>query len=648
MVFDERSGILSASKAYTVYAESTPIWHSTARWNLTAPVVIGFVGPQDVNIKGLIPYGRLAVNWMDGDSARVRVNVGLPPILGASLVGVTADVTFTVDFVSGFHLNSLHLACRHAAVGMLELDGLSLDYEELESTWKGQATAILPFEGDPELTVAVEIQNGDLKSLGVEVGNLNKPIGAVWFLQKLGFEMARDPVTLTGTAGVTALPQVSFAGQDYSVASIDGHITIPLDRRAAFSLSGELHVVDEPLADGSLTYTLSKSVLAGHIDFQDAGFGAEGDLNGWVEPDAASLEGQADVTLEGHAISEGRAVISTVGIAACGSMFGGLLEGGWGLTWDQILPRPFSGCDLSAYAPIGSTHRVPVAAPASQQVTLPGGLTAAAIEISGDLGTPYVTVNGPNGETLVTPTDPGNEGYVGNQFFVVTNPYRDSTDIMIKQPAAGIWTIESQPSSVPIVGISVSKSLPSPVVAAGVSGVGQHRTLHWTLTPHPGQVVQFMEQGSDVDRVIATTSLASGSADFKPAAGLPGVRDIRALVSQDGLPRTTIPLGTYQAPKATSSLSLQAHRTSRSVIASGELKPEHLGSPVTITLRRKFQGQVTLLAKRKVLLGPGTKPGHSVYAATFRRPQGGTCLITTRYGGDAVYAAVSKTLRIAC
>jgi hypothetical protein len=81
---------------------------------------------------------------------------------------------------------------------------------------------------------------------------------------------------------------------------------------------------------------------------------------------------------------------------------------------------------------------VPVAAPVSQQVTLPGGLTAAAIEISGDLGTPYVTVNGPNGETLVTPTDPGNEGYVGNQFFVVTNPYRDSTDIMIKQPAAGI------------------------------------------------------------------------------------------------------------------------------------------------------------------------------------------------------------------
>ena len=48
--------------------------------------------------------------------------------------------------------------------------------------------------------------------------------------------------------------------------------------------------------------------------------------------------------------------------------------------------------------------------------------------------------------------------------------------------------------------------------------------------------------------VIATTSAATGQANFRPAEGHAGKRKIVALVEQNGSPRTSLPAGSYRAP----------------------------------------------------------------------------------------------------
>ena len=83
--------------------------------------------------------------------------------------------------------------------------------------------------------------------------------------------------------------------------------------------------------------------------------------------------------------------------------------------------------------------------------------------------------------------------------------------------------------------------LPDPRVVASVRRAGRSARLSWTLRAIPGQSVQFVEEASNVRRVITTTNRARGSKRFRPA---PGVRrrQIVAYVEQDGVARKRIPL----------------------------------------------------------------------------------------------------------
>src|SRR5262249_20889845 len=130
---------------------------------------------------------------------------------------------------------------------------------------------------------------------------------------------------------------------------------------------------------------------------------------------------------------------------------------------------------------------------------------------------------------------------------ITLDPTTKETVVLVDQPSAGIWTATLQDDSAPLDSATEASGLPAPDVTASVTGSGAARTLSWSMTPRSGQEVRFVEHGTDSSQVITTTSAASGSVPFTPAAGAGGTRTIVAEVSQDGLPRTNVDVTTYQA-----------------------------------------------------------------------------------------------------
>src|SRR6185436_16880041 len=97
-----------------------------------------------------------------------------------------------------------------------------------------------------------------------------------------------------------------------------------------------------------------------------------------------------------------------------------------------------------------------------------------------------------------------------------------------------------------ITRVERATGLPEPVVHGTVTGTGATRRLSYDVVPLPGQRVVFYESGADAARVIATTTRAHGTVTFTPAPGDAGLRHLQATVEQDGLPRKTLDLGTFE------------------------------------------------------------------------------------------------------
>ena len=156
-----------------------------------------------------------------------------------------------------------------------------------------------------------------------------------------------------------------------------------------------------------------------------------------------------------------------------------------------------------------------------------------------------VTVIDPSGKRLSMPAD---DGVTPEGNLVVTNPADNTTYIAVVRPAPGRWQIEVDPHSSPVTSVRQSDGLPKPVVEAEVTAPAKPTgdwSLSWDVKPLPGQTVTFAEVSGDSARVIGTADADSGTIAFSPGPDTGGKRMMTAIVTQDGLPRASIPLGTY-------------------------------------------------------------------------------------------------------
>lgn len=250
------------------------------------------------------------------------------------------------------------------------------------------------------------------------------------------------------------------------------------------------------------------------------------------------------------------ALVSSKGVAGCASI------AGFEYNWDDGSAELFGGCDLSETsvyissklplplvamsraqgsgpAPLGATRRA--------RVRVPKGRRAISFEVDGAGGAPLITVTDPRGRKYVDNGRP----VQGDRRSSVLHVERARQSILTVRgkPPAGVWTIETQPDSAAIAGLSTRRDLPPTRVRARVRGRGAARRLVYRVARVPGQRVIFLEQGRTVGRRIGVATQARGSLRFPKGYGTAGKRRVLAIVEQDGMPRRRIPLTTYVAPK---------------------------------------------------------------------------------------------------
>jgi hypothetical protein len=173
-------------------------------------------------------------------------------------------------------------------------------------------------------------------------------------------------------------------------------------------------------------------------------------------------------------------------------------------------------------------------------VKLPAGLPQAMIAVTGEGAAPMVRVTSPDGQSVDVAVS-GDDVVTTSTMLAFRRDDDAATYVFLGRPRAGRWTIQVLPGSAPITGVQSAHGLPDPRVVASVGRAGRSMRLAWTLRAIPGQSVQFVEEASNVRRVITTTNRARGVKRFRP---VPGARRrvVVAYVEQDGIPRKRIPL----------------------------------------------------------------------------------------------------------
>ena len=443
--------------------------------------------------------------------------------------GVTADAGFYVKDGDGLILDSLNIEAKRLQVKrILTIKDFKLSYKRSGDEWSGALKVEMPSPAAPKVAGSARFVSGRFRSLTVDVSGINRPLAAGIFLQSVGFGVDLSPFTLDGRMALSAGPKV--AGK--TAVGVSGQMRY---RSGMYRLTGDVTLVKAKLSSAYLEYrTPSRIALGGRLDWTIRGYGFTARTAGWVDGRRAfNLEGSGRISAPGPDVS-GEGLISHKGLAACGRGFAGI-KVGFRYGWGDRLPRP--GCDLG---PMRATGSARVSQAGGRSVTLPAGLPQALIAVKGEGAAPVIRVTGPDGKSVDVAVS-GDDAVTTSNMLAFRRDDDATTYVFLGHPRAGRWTIEALPGSARITGVQSAHGLPDPRVAARVTRSGRSARLAWTLRTIPGQSVQFVEEASNVRRVITTTNAARGAKRFRPA---PGVRRrmIVAYVEQDGVPRQRIPL----------------------------------------------------------------------------------------------------------
>jgi hypothetical protein len=553
---------------------------------------------------------RITVSLTRAGNAEVRpaLKLGFWPFTYFGTTTVTTGFTTNNDSGSNFDALAIKLA-KVTALG-IELKDVSLAYGP-NNTWGGGATVVLKFSKPYEISAAFGLREGAFDYLRGSVTGLNVAVGPGVFLQRLGFGVTRDPLKLEGSARFSAGPQLLGV----QLVSVDGVFTAVLDDPWVVDLTGVAKLVNRfTLANAFIRYSSTGLFeLGGDLDWDVEVASLNGHVFGFVDGlDAASLEGSVrgciSIPWAPDPCAGGKVIASSIGVAACIEVL--YAEAGIGYFWGGDFDLFWGSCDLGRWRPAqtAAAHSA-----GTRSYRLKRGLRSAAFAVEGDGGAPGVTLTGPKGEEIsVSSNTPTAEK--GRLFAIQAG--NDTTYIVVKKPSAGLWKLTDD-EAVPITRIRQAFGLPQPSVHADVTGRGYRRTLTWRLRRIDGQRVRFVEVGRGVHSVITSTRARRGHVRFRPADGRAGKRRIVALVEQDGVPRTTLNVGSYRAPAAPRPARPKrvriARRGSRIRVSWRAPRPGFRHAVrLSIDDGRQFV-RIAPAGKRSIKVG-GVDPGYSVTA----------------------------------
>jgi hypothetical protein len=485
---------------------------------------------------------------------------------------ITSTATFQVDNDNPADFSGLEIKLAEVNALALELKDVRLKWQQ-GGTWSGSAKLVVKFSKKYTVGAGFGIKEGEFDFLRGSVSGINSPIGAGIFLQSLGFEVKRNPLTLSGSIGLSGGPSV--AGR--KAVSVGGTLKAVLDDPFVVEVNGNLKIADEfSLADAFVRYSSTGLFeFGGKVGFDIWRLDLSGSIDGWVDGlDAFNVEGSIDACLDvwgPNPCGSAKVLLSSRGIAGCIGAYGYYVGAGaiWGLPPDF---DAFTGCDLAPYREKKPSRRRVRAAAELVRTTLPKGLPSAAWEVTAEGGPVGVTLIGPGGQAVTVSRE---VPVVQNDTFYAQLREDGTTFVLVNKPAAGVWTL-SDDGVARVTRVREARGLPAVSVDAAVGGRGRARVLRWRLRPIKGQRVTFAEVGKDVRNAITTTASRSGSVRFRPANGPAGKRDIVAIVEQDRQPRTTLTVGSYRAPgppKPGKPRSLRIRRSGSRLLVSWRPSP---------------------------------------------------------------------------
>lgn len=485
------------------------------------------------------------------DGVAIPVSLKLPAYMG----GVTGQATLLADNANGLMLSSLHIGVPDLLLGALEVKDLDIDYAATGNVWAGKATLNIP-AGTPYfgIAVAVRFDDGDftMGSFNVNVPFPGVPIFTDSYLDGFGggFDIHPDRRSFHGSITVGAIP---LDPPNYTIG-VTGTVTITFVNGGPVVLeadgSGSVHGFG--IANAELIFqTNGYFEVNGNVDIDLAVAELKAGMDAFVDLPGKefSADVNGDLSIAGASAISVQAVISSLGVAACGTEFG--LHAGfsypWGGTPDASLGT--GSCDLSPFevkpvsvaAIAGRPGRHPVATVAAS-----AGTPFEDIAVTGAGAPPSVILTSPSGKTVV-PVAFG-PGAAGAPAVALSVPRTSTTYVMVRKPGAGAWRVSAAPGSSPITQVRQARGFAPPKLHARVSGRGAKRRLTYSVTKRPGLSVAFAERAHRVYRIIGKAKGAHGTLRFTPAPGTAGQRTVYAIVTEGGVPRETVPVARYRAP----------------------------------------------------------------------------------------------------
>ena len=289
------------------------------------------------------------------------------------------------------------------------------------------------------------------------------------FLDRIGLAICVTPPPLrfTGAAAVRFGPE--FGGPQ--AALLDGEMEYVDTRPWVISTRGSLSLFG-PGGGGYLTYKSS-----GSLDFGfDAGFdftvaSVSASVDGWIEtrqPVRFNVDGRGSVCVAKVACAKGEITVSTVGLAGCFSLAeipywvlvkdsNWVWHAAWRVHWERRTLTVSGGlgyrwspakldvmgdsCDVGRYRAV---RLGAAAAQGGHRLTLPDE-PMVALRVEGTSAPPKLVITGPGGRRIVSPSEAGD--IEDDRHVIVEEPAERATHVLIADPRAGTWTLDTQPGS---------------------------------------------------------------------------------------------------------------------------------------------------------------------------------------------------------
>src|SRR5205807_5389 len=143
----------------------------------------------------------------DDGSVDITANAEVGPSEG---IHATGDMQLKVSNSLGLELDHAQISLFELPIKALLIKDASLTYDRTAEgdRWQGAVKLELP-KGLPTLDGQVAITDGRLSEFGILASEINRPIGEVVYLQKIGLDVKLIPnIDAIGSLGLSAGPKI--------------------------------------------------------------------------------------------------------------------------------------------------------------------------------------------------------------------------------------------------------------------------------------------------------------------------------------------------------------------------------------------------------------------------------------------------------